>query len=142
MDGSKDGTAHRSLHPQFMHKTAVQSTGVLRIGILGLLREGIGIQPRKKFQIQGQTHVPVLRCMDMQVIESRDKQFISKIHDLAPPVHVFRQFSIDPFDQTVGLHHNITVRNDLKMIRRRGIKDIRSIDFHFFLFLKKNRQMK
>ena len=88
MDGSKDGRAHRTLHPQLMHETTVHTTGIVRIGIFGLLRESISIEPRKKFEIERQAHVTVLRRMDMQVIEGRNEEFVSKIHHLSSPVHI------------------------------------------------------
>ena len=81
--------------------------------------------------------------MNMQVIESGNKDLVAKIHHLTPPIHIFRQLAIDTFYHAVRLDHDIAVLNDFEFSRCRSINDIRAIDFHdLFLSLKKSLQMR
>ena len=130
MDGGKYRRTHCALHPKFMYETTVQPAGISRIGIFGLLRECICIEPRQQFQVQCQTHVAVLRSMDVKVVKSGNKQFVPEIQHLATRIHVLRQFAIDSFYQTVRTHDNIAVRDDFQFPGRRGVNDIRSVYFH------------
>ena len=115
-----------------MYEPTIHATGIIRISIFGLLRESIGIEPRQQLEIKRQTHITVLRGMDVQVIESRDKNLISEIHHLATPIHIFRQLGIDTFYQTVRPYDDIAVRNDFQLPGCRGVDNVRSVDFHLF----------
>ena len=133
MDSSKDGAAHRSLHPQFMHKASIEAACIVRVGIFSLFGERIGIEPRQEFEVESQSHIAVLRRMYVQVVEGRDKHFITEVHHLASPVHIFRQLGVYTVYQAVGFNHNVSVRYYLQFIWRRGIDDISAIYLHDFL---------
>ena len=104
-----------------MHETAVEPPGVLRIGVLGLLRERIGIQPRQQLQVQRKTQIAVLRRMNVQVVKSRDKQFVTEVNQLATPVKVLRQLPVHALNEPVGLDDDIAVLDDLQYIFMIGV---------------------
>ena len=73
-----------------MDETTVEPLCVLGIGVLGLLRECISIQPRQQLQVQRKAQIAVLRRVNVEVIKSRDKEFVTEVNQLATPVEIRR----------------------------------------------------
>ena len=80
--------------------------------------------------------------MNVEVIESRDKEFVTEVNQLATPIEVLRQLPVHAFDETIRLNDNIAVLDDLQPTGCRGMDNIGSVDFHSLGFLKKIRQIK